>query len=66
MGNTSGIENNTSFVELTDKDAKLFIIFRKYQGIWEKIFDSNPKSIEITLFIDREGTMRMVKTTKTY
>ena len=50
------MKENKISIDLTEKEAELFMIFREYQKTWEKIFQV--KGGRVILHFDSEGKMR--------
>ncbi len=48
-------------LELDEKDAQLFILFRKYQDTWERVFEI--KGGSATIHFDLQGNMRKAEFT---
>jgi len=53
-------------IYLTQAEADLFIIFRRYQCIWAQIFGEINKNKKIELHFDQYGVLEFAKTDKRY
>jgi len=50
------LEKKLVKIELTEKEAKVFKWFRRYQNIWEKMFEM--RNGKITLHLNNKGEIR--------
>lgn len=52
------MQAETTKIELTDKEAKLFLIFRQYQDYFERIFKTREGSVKLNF--DKQGRIGSV------
>lgn len=63
---TSGLEDRTTGVYMTEEDAELFKIFSKYHNVWKQIFSQDNRNTELRLDFNGEGELRIGKSIKTF
>lgn len=63
---TSNLDDRTTGIYVSDKEAELLKTFLKYYKIWEQIFGRDNRNTEITLFFNNDGELRIAKELKTF
>lgn len=66
ISQTSEIKEFGATIQLTKDEANLFMIFRQYQLIWEKVFVPETKNCKCELSFDNNGMLRSATIPKTY
>lgn len=51
-------ENNKIKIEMTEKEADLFLVFKKYQKIWQYVFGQNIRNNKVILHFDGDSQLR--------